>query len=243
MIKKSLAIILFCISILICSVLTVFLTGNICMATNEDNQIELVIIAPSQIIEMDNFQIMVCSNLGYSIIGATVNISGIGTSITGMNGIATFNAPLVDTDTTYTINATFIGYTDASKTIVVKDIGINNEEDSKSLFIKVSSSEVEDGESFEVTVVSNNVTVADATVDCFGEKYQTDSNGKATLTALPTNGSVDSYFITATKMGYEDASPFNIKISSDDKIGTPGFKLILVVCAIALALFWKRKRI
>lgn len=86
------------------------------------------------------------------------------------------------------------------------------------------------------------------------ETATTNSNGEYTISEIATG----TYDIEASKSGYDNNKNTNKIIysgkntinfvltapssPSDDK-GTPGFELIFAVCAIALVLFWKRRRI
>jgi len=80
------------------------------------------------------------------------------------------------------------------------------------------------------------------------ETATTDSSGAYTISDVATG----SYDIQASKTGYNDNKMSYKTISSgENKVdfvltssnggGTPGFELIIVICAIALLLFWKRK--
>ena len=80
----------------------------------------------------------------------------------------------------------------------------------------------------------------------------TNTNGEYTISEIATG----TYDIEASKSGYdnnkntnkiiysgENTVNFVLTASPSGNEGTPGFELILIVCAIAFVLFWKRNRI
>jgi len=62
-------------------------------------------------------------------------------------------------------------------------------------------------------------------------------------THAPSTAGVFNVTLTVTdNIGFKDTAATTITISSPVSDGTPGFEIIIAICAIAFVLFWKRRR-
>jgi len=171
--------------------------------------------------------------------GATVTISGIGTGTTDANGQATFTAPSVTSDRTFTVVVEKVGYAPEPNPPTVTVINIPK------LTITLSGDTDDDGNYISpITIaVSNDVgtLITGATVTITGTDgtatTKTTVDGQVTFTV--THGEAKQYTIDATFGGFEAASTETITIKA---AGTPGFELLTLVAALGVALILLRRR-
>ena len=128
-------------------------TGNISIDVGEEGRtVDTVLIstawvldvsAPAQVQEGEDFTVTVTEeSSGDAVEGCTVEVQGIGTATTDSSGEATFTAPEVTSDRTYSITASKGGYApDDAQNIVIVNV--------PKLFISAPSKATED-ESFTV---------------------------------------------------------------------------------------------
>ncbi|MEM0466687.1 MAG: hypothetical protein QXX20_03690 [Candidatus Thermoplasmatota archaeon] len=188
--------------------------------------------APVEVDELGSFTVTARngSSTAAGIPGVAVVFAGT-TKTTGSDGKATFTAPAVTSDRTYTITATKEGYAEDKVTITVVNI--------PKLFITVSGEKDSEGTYISpVTVVvsddlGNLVTGATVT---FGSQTSTTVNGQATFTVT---GQKTAYTITAVKTGFTSAEP--VTINAKEK-GIPGFELLTLIGAIGVAFILLRRR-
>jgi len=86
--------------------------------TEEAAQLELIVVAPSEVNEGNSFTVNVSDDTGASVICAEVTFDGV-TNLTGPLGEATFTAPDVETNTTFNIIAEKDGYISNDTSILV----------------------------------------------------------------------------------------------------------------------------
>ena len=158
----------------------------------------LEINTPSSVNEEEEFDVTITAEES-PVNGVLVNFSGDSQS-TDINGIASFTAPNVETDTNYQITAEKNGYEQASDSITVTDTTVVDPEDEEELSITAPTSVYENTE-FQITVTSEDAVVEDVTVTFLGNVYTTDENGMATLSAPEINHNA-TYTIYASKTGY-----------------------------------------
>ena len=166
------------------------------------------------------------------VVGATVTIKGIGTDTTDSNGQATFTAPEVTSDRTYTIKVTKEGYAPDPDTNTITVINIPR------LTIVVPD-EVQATTTFEVAVADDTGSAIVGAIITFNEKtYTTGVNGIAKLTAPKTKG---DYPITAIFGTYVEATGI---VTVTAAPGIPGFELLSLIAALGVAfiLFRRRRR-
>ena len=187
-------------------------------------------VSPSDVDEGEEFTVTVTKEgTTTAVVGADVKISGIGTVTTDASGEATFTAPEVTSDRTYTVTATAEGYAPEPDTITVRIINVPK------LTIAVDS-EVAGGATFEVAVAKDTGDpVVGATVTFEGKTFTTKAGGVALLTAPSTKG---SYPITATFGSFKAATATVIVTESN----VPGFEVITLLVAIGVAFILLRRR-
>jgi hypothetical protein len=217
-------------------------SGNISIDVGEEGRtVETVLIAtnwkldvsvsPTDVNEGEEFTVMVTEERsGDKVEGATVKIQGVSTMTTDSNGEATFTAPEVTSDRTYTVSTSKAGYAPETDQITVRVINVPR--------LVISADEkVGPGESFEVAVAKDSGDpVIGATVEFNGKTYTTKAGGVATLTAPTEKG---DYTITASFGIFEDATT-TIKVT--DTGGIPGFELLTLVAALGVAFILLRRR-
>ncbi|RLF35718.1 MAG: hypothetical protein DRN08_02595, partial [Thermoplasmata archaeon] len=161
--------------------------------------------------------------------GADVTFNGQ-TVQTDANGEATFTAPEVTSDRTFTITVTAVGYAPDPDGLTITVINIP-----KLLIATVSS--VTAGSTFEVTVADDTGSpIIGATVTFNENTYTTGAGGIAKLKAPEKTG---NYTITATFGSFKSAS---ITIQVKKAPGIPGFELITLIAAIGVAFILLRRR-
>jgi len=167
-----------------------------------------------------------------AVVGATITIVGIGTDTTDANGQATFTAPEVTSDRTYTIKVTKEGYAPDPDGLSITVINIPK-------LILVIPDKVQATTTFEVAVADDTGGAIVGAIITFNEKtYTTGVNGIAKLTAPKTKG---DYSIKATFGNYEPATD---TVTVTAAPGIPGFELLSLIAALGVAfiLFRRRRR-
>ena len=218
-------------------------TGNISLDVGEEGRTldstEAVIqvttwkldisVSPDTVDEGDDFTVTVTEeNSGDAIEGATVTINGIGTATTDTDGEATFTAPTITSDRSYTVKASKAGYAPETDTVTVFVTNIPE-------LVISSDSEVQAGATFEVAVAKDTGDpVVGATVTFNGETYKTKAGGVVTVTAPDKEG---DYTITASFKDFVSA-----QATITVKPGTPGFELLTLIAAIGVAFILLRRR-
>ncbi len=188
--------------------------------------------APVEVDELGSFTVTARngSSTAAGIPGVAVVFAG-STKTTGSDGKATFTAPAVTGDRTFTITATKEGFAEDSATITVVNV--------PKLFITVSGEKDSEGTYISpVTVVvsddlGNLITGATVT---FGTKTDTTVNGQATFTVT---GQKTPYTITAVKTGFTAAE--SVTINAKEK-GIPGFEVLTLIVAVGVAFILLRRR-
>jgi hypothetical protein len=151
---------------------------------------------------------------------------------TDASGEATFTAPSVSSDRTYTISTSKPGYAPESDLVTVRVINV------PSLIISADA-EVGPGASFDVAVAKDSGDpVIGATVEFNGKTFTTKAGGVVTLTAPNEKG---DYTITASFGTFEDATT-TIKVTDTAGGGIPGFELLTLVAALGVAFILLRRR-
>ncbi len=215
-------------------------SGNISIDVGEEGRtVDTVIIAtnwkldisvsPDTVDEGDDFTVTITEeNSGEAVEGATVTINGIGSADTDENGEATFTAPSVTSDRSFTIKASKEGYAPETDTVTIFVTNV------PALVISADA-KVQAGATFDVAVAKDTGDpVVGATVTLDGEEYKTKAGGVATLTAPDKEG---TYTITATFSDFVSAET-TIKVTP----GTPGFELLTLIAAIGVAFILLRRR-
>ena len=176
---------------------------------------------PSSVIENESFTVTVTSG-GDAVANAEIEFVGE-TSYTEQDGTSSIKAPLVESDTSYSLYVYKDGYIDSTSSILVLD----NDTPIPELDIAVPSSVLE-GESFDVKVADENGAPVDgANVDFLGEPFIS-SNGWVTLVA-PLVVS-DCYFdITASKDGYVDGSGSILVLNNESSPDDPELSIVCPV--------------
>jgi hypothetical protein len=168
--------------------------------------------------------------------GATVSISGIGSTTTDSTGKATFSAPSVTSDSTYTIKATKAGYRDDTDTVTIKVIN------KPKIFLSVPTTATA-GEAVKIKAGAddgnnNGILVTIAKADGTIIAQEATVNGEASFKLTEKDAKPGKYTVTATMTGYIDADPVTIEV----KAKSPGFELITLIIAIGVALILLRRR-
>lgn len=168
--------------------------------------------------------------------GATVTINGIGTETTDPNGQATFTAPPISSDRTYTIVVAKEGYAPDPNAVTITIINIPN------LIISVTTEDdgkVSGGSTFAVAIAKDTgEAVIGATVTFNGQDYTSGAGGAVTITA-PSVTEETTYDITATFQDFEAASD---TVIVKPGAGTPGFELLTLLAALGVAFILLRRR-
>jgi len=219
-------------------------SGNISIDVGEEGRtVETVLIAtnwrldvsvsPIDVNEGEDFIVTVIEeNSGDAVDGATVKIQGISTVTTDANGEASFTAPEVTSDRTYTISTSKAGYAPEPDQVTVRVINV------PSLVISADA-EVGPGESFDVAVAKDTGDpVVGATVEFNGKTTTTKAGGVASLTAPNKKG---DYTITASFGTFEDATT-TITVTETTEPGVPGFEVLTLVAALGVAFILLRRR-
>jgi hypothetical protein len=164
--------------------------------------------------------------------GADVTITGIGTAVTDANGEATFTAPEVTSDRSYTIEASKEGYAPDPTTLSVRVINVPK------LTIAVDG-EIGLGQTFEVAIAKDTGDpVVGATITFDGKTYTTKAGGVVTITAPDTAG---DYVITASFGAFKEAT-FTVTITDTGAGGIPGFEVLTLLVALGVAFILLRRR-
>jgi hypothetical protein len=167
--------------------------------------------------------------------GATVSISGIGSTTTDSTGKATFSAPSVTSDSTYTIKATKEGYREDTDIVTIKVIN------KPKIFLSVPNTATI-GESFTIKAGAddgnNNGILVSIKKDGSTIASEATVNGQASFKLKEDDAKAGKYQITATMDGYLDADPVTIKIEQP----SPGFELLTLIIALGVALILIRRR-
>ena len=219
-------------------------SGNISIDVGEEGRtVETVLIAtnwrldvsvsPVDVDEGDDFTVTVIEERsGDPVEGATVKIQGVSTMTTDASGEATFTAPDVSSDRTYTISTSKAGYAPEPDQITIRVINV------PSLVISTND-EVAPGASFDVVVAKDTGDpVIGATVEFNGKTFKTKAGGVVSLTAPNEKG---DYTITASFGTFEDATT-TITVTDDAGGGIPGFELLTLVAALGVAFILLRRR-
>lgn len=159
--------------------------------------LQLVITAPSQVLEGSQFEITVRAD-STPIQGVAVDFSN-GHYVTNSYGVAILTAPLVSNTTSFSITASKNGYLPAQVWISVVDSSSGPAQ----LQISVPS-QVKEGTSFDVLITVNGNTIQNALVVFDDKTYTSNALGKVTLTA-PSVDETKGLTITASKSGYLSA--------------------------------------
>ena len=216
-------------------------TGNISIDVGEaDRTVDTVIIStawaidissPISVLENEEFTVTITElTSGDPVENCAVTITGIGSENTDANGQATFTAPEVSSDLSYTISATKEGYNPDTGTITVINV--------PKLIISVDES-VAGGSSFDVVVAKDTGDpVIGATVTFNGKTYKTKAGGVASIPA-PEVDSDTAYTLTASFGTFTEATA---SVTVTPKPSTPGFELLTLIVAIGVAFILLRRR-
>lgn len=168
---------------------------------------------------------------GGNLITDTVSITFGGKTETTTTGTLTLTAPAVKESLDYQVKAVAEGYTTSTTSIKVINI--------PRLYIAVSS-EVMDGDIYTspvtVTVYNDDGALVTGATVTLGTKSKTTVGGQAAF--VIENADAETFTITATFSGLEDADPVTIQA----KAGTPGFELLTLIAAIGIAFILLRRR-
>jgi len=154
--------------------------------------------SPSSVEEHEIFTITVSSD-GFPMSDITVTLStepNIISSIqtTNQQGIVTFTAPDVSENTPYIISASKEGYDSINAEITILDTPLLELEE----LTLVSPSNVDEEESFQITVSSDSTAISDVSISFNENIYFTDTQGIAPLIAPEVEEDI-IYLITASK--------------------------------------------
>ena len=164
-------------------------------------------------------------------VSATIVIEGVG-SHTTTTGSVTITAPSVDTDLSYRITGTALGYTTDEIIVLVKNL--------PKLNIILSKNEIKGKEKFTVTVSDDKGSaIIGSTVLFNGKTYTTGVGGSIELTAP---NEVKQYTIETYRNGYQGNTATLEVTKKADENGSPGFELLTLVAALGIALILLRKR-
>jgi hypothetical protein len=219
--------------------------GNISIDVGEEGRtVDTVLIAtnwvlhislPAQVDERDSFEITITEKAsGDPVMGATVELQGVGTVTTDENGIATFTAPEVTSDRILEVTAMADGYAPEpgaeAKSIVV----INKPK----IYISIPS-EITLDEAVTIQAGAddgNNNGILVTITGPGGTFTGTTVNGVVKIKVTKEEG---TYTITAEKPDYESADPVTVTV----KAPSPGFELLTLIIAIGVAyILLKRRR-
>lgn len=172
---------------------------------------QLALSAQSSVVEGNDFTVTVTEeHTGDKVIGADVTFNG-NTQQTDSSGDASFDAPYIDSDTNYSIEASLDDYQPATINIVVKD---------RWLVISTDRSVIEK-ERFNVTVTQEDTDqpVKDAmvTVEWGDESYTTDEDGMIINLTAPEVEEDTIFVITASMTGYQSAT-FEISVLNQEDV-------------------------
>jgi len=156
---------------------------------------QLEISASDSVNEEEFFQVTIKAD-GTPVEAATVLFAG-GSYLTDGNGIVNLFAPLVDSNTVYSIDASKTGYISAKSSIIVYD---ESSEVQPLLSISAPLS-VDEGEVFQIKITADDSFIEDAEVVFAGNSYKSDSLGHVTITAPLIDGT-KGYTIQVSKTGY-----------------------------------------
>jgi len=196
----------------------------------------LVITAPAQVYEDDEFEVTVKDETGTPVENAQVTING-NTKTTNAEGKVTFTLSVAGNlnSMQYTITAKKAGYRSAEKSIVVINV--------PQLYIYVKPSGViKSGQKVTVGVTSDTGQVygVKVTVTKDGEKIfeGTVTSPDGVTFPAPTVKEKTTFTITVEKDGYKSATA-QITIEPG---GIPGFELVTLIAAIGIAFILLRRR-
>lgn len=183
--------------LIIVGAIFLFCSPMISILSTGEEQPMLILSAPSSVREGDNFDVSVADNHSMIITHATVKFLGT-PHLTGINGMVTFTAPLVDSNTTFTITANKTGYINDSIDIMIIDTNPSTPQ----LSINTPQS-IDERSIFQATVMADNLPVPSVTLSFNGKIFTTNNNGNANLTA-PSVIQDTPYIIVANKIGYQN---------------------------------------
>ena len=190
-------------------------------------------VSTSQVLEGDTFTVTVLDQSGVALEGAKVSIVGYQTADTGSDGKATFTAPTVSSDTTYTVKATKAGYAPDPDTLQIKIVNV------PVIFIS-GPGKVVLGKEFTVKAGADDGNNNGIKVSI------TDANGNEVTSGTTVNGEVTlkidkkgEYTVSATKDGYVDAVTATFKVTEEE---SPGFELLTLIIALGVAFILLKRR-
>jgi len=177
------------------------------------DQEELTIISDTLVNDSELFYITIkgSDNLPLQDVKVTFNFEE---KLTDEDGIVSFVAPNVTSDSFYSIDASKYGFLPASTSIEVINLDSSNGSSSKKLTVCVAPHAFEN-EEFTITIRNEQGnTVSDARVKFLDIFYYTDFKGSVTVTAPDVSWDT-THEIIVTKSGY-DSSPAEIIVKNSE---------------------------
>ena len=189
--------------------------------SSEDPEV-LSVSNPGSVVEFESFDVAVTNSSGIAVSGASVDFDGSNIT-TDDFGVASFSAPEFVSSSPYVIVVSKPGFVGTSSSIVVLD----NDSSSHELDVSVPVSVVE-GESFDVTVTSDDEPVSGVSVVCGGSSGVSDGSGGVSLTAplVVSNSYVD---VAASLDGYVDGSAQILVVNNDSSVPDPELSIVCPV--------------
>ena len=169
---------------------------------------KLIITAPSEAEEGSIFNLFVNAE-GSPIRDVNVMFNG-NSYLTGINGNVSLQAPLVDDNSLYTINASKSNYLSDEVSILITD---STPSVMPNLIINSQSTVIEEN-SFQVMVTSNDLPIKDATITFNKESFLTDEEGIVSLNAPKVDGNTD-FQIVASKINYKSLTKWILVTESE----------------------------
>jgi len=204
-----------------------------------------IVVSPNTVDEGQTFTVTVTrEDDNEPVDGATVKVLGYETK-TGTqvpNGVATFTAPTVTSDRSYTITASHTGYAAEPDQITVFVTNLPALAIAADLTVRpcatyeIAVSNTDTG----IGVVGATISIIDPDGNELGP-YSTKSGGALSITVPKTTG---EYKITATFANFQKAE-FTVTVEGScetDEEPTPGFELLTLIAAIGVAFILLRRR-
>ncbi|MCX6666471.1 MAG: hypothetical protein NT038_10530, partial [Euryarchaeota archaeon] len=220
-------------------------TGNISIDVGEEGRTtETVIIVTGWVLAVTIDPVVVNEGQTFTVTAlrdgtttavndAQITFNGV-TKTTDATGKQTFEAPSVTGDRTYTVTVAADGYASDPDTLSITVVNV------PTLYLSIEGGKntIATGQSFTLVVGGDDGNSAGIAVTFNSETKITAGDGKATF-AAPTVDADTPYTVTATKDGYNAATPLAITVT---KAGVPGFELLTLVAALGVAFILLRRR-
>ncbi len=206
-----------------------FAEGTITVRDRNDDQEKLYVDIENVVNESKVFYVTVKDSSNIPLQDVTVAFN-LEEKLTDINGMVSFVAPNVTSDTFYPIEASKYGYLPATASIEVLNLDGSDGSSSKKLTVHVVKKILE-SEEFTITVKNDQGNlISDARVNFMDTYYYTDFKGEVAVTA-PDVSWDETKDIVVTKSGYDSASA-EITIKNSEEFQYWYLVIVIIVILI-----------